>query len=95
MSGVDHYRQAERLLEGGRQGETVEEAAVRIAEAQVHATLALAAAAVADYGIGDDQRAWHQAAGVQPAPPPETDPQAEWAEYERTRPPGEAERGRR
>jgi hypothetical protein len=67
MSGVDHYKQAERLLKGGKPGETVEEAAVRVAEAQAHATLALAAAtAYTRSGHGDDDRAWRSAIAEPP-----------------------------
>ena len=49
MTGPEHYRKAESLL---RKGDTLD-----IAEAQVHATLALAAAtalaARMGYGLGD------------------------------------------
>jgi hypothetical protein len=43
MNREDHFREAERLLKGGHPAETAEEADARIAAAQVHATLALAA----------------------------------------------------
>jgi hypothetical protein len=69
MTGPEHYLTAERLLSAARgpQGKADEEWATLLA-AQVHATLALAAAAalndsnqgmpVRDYGI------WHVTAGV-------------------------------
>jgi hypothetical protein len=38
MSGVDHYRQAEKLLTAGRPGETAPDKASRLAEAQVAAS---------------------------------------------------------
>ena len=44
MTGPEHYRKAEALLNDRSTYENVERASVRIAAAQVHATLALAAA---------------------------------------------------
>jgi hypothetical protein len=59
MTGPEHYREAEQLLGARRSGESAEDAASRLAEAQIHATLALAAAtALAQSGHGDAQRAW-------------------------------------
>jgi hypothetical protein len=67
MNGTDHYREAQRLLEAGGSGETAEDAANRLAEAQVHATLALVAATVAAQSDStDDRSAWHAATGEQP-----------------------------
>ena len=67
MNGTDHYREAQRLLEAGGSEETAEDAANRLAEAQVHATLALVAATVAaQYDSTDDRSAWHAATGEQP-----------------------------
>jgi hypothetical protein len=67
MSGTDHYREALRLLNAGGSGETAEDAANRLAEAQVHATLALAAATVAAQSDStDDRGAWHAATGEAP-----------------------------
>lgn len=70
MNGPAHYREAERLLESGEYGEYGEQGDT--AAAQVHATLALAAAtALIDGGVGDgcsmphaDWEAWHAAAGT-------------------------------
>jgi hypothetical protein len=45
--GEEHYRQAQKLLETKGPDETAQDAANRLAEAQVHATLALAAATIA------------------------------------------------
>ena len=57
MSGTDHYREALRLLNAGGSGETAEDAANRLAEAQVHATLA------AQSDSTDDRSAWHAVTG--------------------------------
>lgn len=72
MTGAEHYREAERLLAvcvGDRRGTPLDVACT--AAAQVHATLALAAAtALADYRDSNmtegDQMAWYQAASAQP-----------------------------
>ena len=75
MTGPEHYREAERLIKqangimDGFPGDTY---AQTVAEAQVHATLALAAAtALVDYhdnGMTEgDQLAWYKAASEQPA----------------------------
>ena len=63
MTGPEHYAEAEKLLadpnygepRGIRRSETV-------ATAQVHATLALAAATA--LGAGLDERAWREATGT-------------------------------
>ncbi len=47
MNGEEHYRQAQKLLETKGPDETAQDAVNRLAEAQVHATLALAAATIA------------------------------------------------
>jgi hypothetical protein len=65
MTGPEHYREAERLLEASKDRGSADETA-RIAEAQVHATLALAAATALS-GADDDQ-AWQRAAGLPPEP---------------------------
>lgn len=71
MNGPDHYREAEGLVSEARQYNTNEALyAGLIAEAQVHATLALAAAtaygAVRDYygDEGHDSREWASATAV-------------------------------
>ncbi|OLT36737.1 hypothetical protein BJF79_30670 [Actinomadura sp. CNU-125] len=64
MTGPEHYQRAEELLDRS-DGDDPETAAVRVAQAQVHATLALAAA-TAMTGIHgmpyDDGVAWAKAA---------------------------------
>lgn len=74
MTGPEHYADAERLIRQSR-GQDDEVAAVTLAEAQVHATLALAAATAMGAGRADtangamdavDFRAWDEVAGVQP-----------------------------
>jgi hypothetical protein len=60
-SGPEHYREAERLL-----GVAEEPEVIRLAEAQVHATLALAAATALPAAqryvgtAGGDDREWAQ-----------------------------------
>ena len=72
MTGPEHYREAEQLLGARRSGESAENAASRLAEAQIHAMLALAAATA----LADDDQAWQRAAGVLPEPlPPRQRPQ--------------------
>lgn len=79
MTGPEHYREAERLLATAYEGNltTYEgenpEAARQIAEAQVHATLALAAATAlseptraAPRATVPEWDAWQDAAGVTP-----------------------------
>lgn len=78
MTGPEHYREAERLLDPrarnrpsfapapgspGRTAQTVPAGESIMAEAQVHATLALAAA-IALQGQGLDLRAWQDTAGT-------------------------------
>lgn len=46
MTGAEHYREAERLLEAANDRSEYDEAAGITAQAQVHATLALAAATI-------------------------------------------------
>jgi hypothetical protein len=60
MTGPEHYREAEQLLGARRSGESAEEAASRLAEAQIHATLALAAATALNGK--DDHLAWQETA---------------------------------
>ena len=67
MTGPEHYREAEVLLDGMRQHR---EAAVHeridnlLAEAQLHATLALAASLGLSANLPmPDQQAWQQVAG--------------------------------
>lgn len=65
MTGPEHYREAERLLTErvfvGRYGTEISTFEEIVAAAQVHATLALAAATAID---PDTQRAeWREAAG--------------------------------
>lgn len=73
MDGVFHYRQAERLLAEADETHDGQPADTNIARAQVHATLALAAATallgpVAAGGYADDKdlKAWAEAAGTKP-----------------------------
>ena len=67
MTGPDHFREAEQLLEEFRQerGPMVDRhgPAAILAAAHVHATLALAAA-TALAATGPDSRAWADAAGT-------------------------------
>jgi hypothetical protein len=64
MTGPEHYREAEQLLGARRSGESAEEAASRLAEAQIHATLALAAATALTGE--DDHLAWQETASERP-----------------------------
>ena len=65
MTGPEHYREAERLINEARttaKGFTPnppQSYAQKIAEAQVHAMLALATAT----GVSDDGREWQSVAG--------------------------------
>ena len=63
MNGPDHYRCAElRLSEAHRAGADLDYAAFLMAEAQVHATLALAAATLhGDLGSGVTSHKWWEA----------------------------------
>jgi hypothetical protein len=78
MTGPEHYTRAEQLLREVRDGhqEGTDVAAI-LSAAQVHATLALAAATAMGApvdGEGDsglpprDCKAWYDAAGVKPQP---------------------------
>jgi hypothetical protein len=77
MTGAEHYREAERLLtEAPRpaDGYGPDLDTGKVALAQVHATLALAAAtAMNGYRAGDmhpaDFKAWDRACGVSPDAP--------------------------
>ncbi|MFD5266725.1 hypothetical protein [Streptomyces sp. NPDC058335] len=75
MTGPEHYLEAERrLLMGWEDDSSPERSAYLVAEAQVHATLALAAASAmhatvdgTELGPGEDEfQAWYDAAGVRP-----------------------------
>lgn len=81
MTGPDHYREAERLLNMAHRftygdGADPTVGAALAAEAQGHATLALAAATAMQAPVEDsadgmtqsEYQAWYDAAGVQPAP---------------------------
>lgn len=68
MNGPDHYRQAERLLVKAERSE-IELSNALVLEAQVHATLALAAATalqlVKEYvELDEDAFAWNEATGT-------------------------------
>lgn len=67
MTGPEHYLAAEQLLTSDPADEGLPDKAHAIAEAQVHATLALAAAtALNDFDGGlstANYNAWHNAAG--------------------------------
>ncbi|WP_086710277.1 hypothetical protein [Streptomyces antimycoticus] len=81
MTGPEHYREAERLLAVAAEDSNTTfeghnlEADRTIAEAQVHATLALAAATAmqaavdgSEPGMGSGEfHEWYQAAGVKPS----------------------------
>jgi hypothetical protein len=67
MTGPEHYREAERLLVEEvfitRHGSVTRSFEETVAAAQVHATLALAAATAVGTA-GADSRAWADAAGA-------------------------------
>jgi len=74
MNGPDHYRKAEELLVSAVETHEGGPADTNLARAQVHATLALAAATAltgaASAGNFDEQPdldAWIKAAGVKPS----------------------------
>ena len=73
MTGPEHFRRAEQLAvkasEYLGQGDGQDSAAIWAAVAQVHATLALAAASALAPSRADD-RAWIKAAGPEPSPFP-------------------------
>jgi hypothetical protein len=62
MTGPEHYRAAEKLLEENEEhpSSSINKTASLIGQAQVHATLALAAATALDA----DHREWHEVAGT-------------------------------
>ena len=68
MTGPEHYRKAEELTAKAHdylgQGEGQDSAAVWAAVAQVHATLALAAATALGTATVAEPQAWHAAAGT-------------------------------
>jgi hypothetical protein len=67
MTGPEHYREAEAILErlGTFDGAMVRAIAAETAAiAQVHATLAAAAATALGQATLAEREAWHQAAGV-------------------------------
>jgi hypothetical protein len=71
MTGPEHYREAERLLAAGEYDESGDEAlhARDVAAAQVHATLALAAATALDpLAVTAELSAWGDVAGTKPEP---------------------------
>ena len=77
MTGPDHYRKAEELAAKAAeylgQGDGQDSAAVWAGVAQVHATLALAAAT--GTGTAGDSKAWFEVAGIVdtgPGRPPHT-----------------------
>lgn len=70
MNGPDHYREAERLLFAAA-GAGIELSNALALEAQVHATLALAAATATQLvkefvELEDDAFAWNEVAGTPP-----------------------------
>jgi hypothetical protein len=76
MTGPEHYQRAEDLIgdaAGASESSDHGRAAALVAIAQVHATLAAAAAAALNHGgRGLDERdytAWYEAAGVKPDRP--------------------------
>ncbi|ARF62853.1 hypothetical protein B1H20_16755 [Streptomyces violaceoruber] len=73
MTGPEHYREAERrLLMAWEDDSTQERSTQLVAEAQVHATLALVAATAMQAAVdgfepgmsGPEFAAWHKTAGV-------------------------------
>ena len=73
MSGPEHYRKAEQLLDADTTYGNVEGGPNRLAEAQVHATLALAAAA-AWGATRQPSRQWADVAGPRSPARPEGQP---------------------
>lgn len=69
MNGPEHYEKAEELLKKAH-GSHLPEYEAYVSRAQVHATLALAAATAmqpSGYGYGQPEfKAWDAVAGVQP-----------------------------
>ena len=68
MNGPEHYREAERMLERANDSTTYDEAAGMTLQAQVHATLALAAAqAGMTLGMpGNPSTEWSRLIGPRP-----------------------------
>lgn len=66
MTGVEHYLAAERILQDVESGTTVEDVSAWLAAAQVHATLAQAAASAMGAADMDsaDFDAWDRVCGV-------------------------------
>jgi len=71
MTGPEHYEEAERLINDARHDHDRDRATYLLAEAQVHATLALAAATALSDPTRSGPRttipewnAWQQASGV-------------------------------
>ena len=65
MTGPEHYREAERLMRMAAQTENSKLATDCQQAAQVHATLALAAATALGLDLGvADYEAWHAAASA-------------------------------
>jgi hypothetical protein len=62
MTGPEHYLAAEKLLEENQEhpSSSINKTASLIGQAQVHATLALAAATA----LGSDSRQWIEVAGT-------------------------------
>jgi hypothetical protein len=82
-TSVDHYQEAERLLRRAdalSPSAAAQDAPLLLQEAQVHATLALAAITGLSQGFDGmplrDYDAWFQAASVEAPIPPETDDDA-------------------
>jgi len=70
MTGPEHYAAAETLLASARSAPVEEDAKRWLARAQVHATLALAAATAVGTAADADSQAWAEAAGTEPSPFP-------------------------
>ncbi len=82
MTGPEHFKHAEQLLDWASAGEldsNIER--YHLAAAQVHATLAVAAATalMSDVPIVD-WRAWYKAAGTPRPPPPPGPREPDWDE---------------
>ena len=62
MNGPEHYREAEKLLAGAHHPDNHPDwAALSVAKAQVHATLALAAASLNQFSLNEgDVEAWSE-----------------------------------
>lgn len=73
MNGPDHYAKSEELLARCKETEDPVDKARFVAKAQVHATLALAAATAINTLSGPQYHAWHEVAnqGLERTPRPE------------------------